>query len=645
MSRMESRVPLPASLVAPVRFLGDAHHPDQEDRRRARRRLARRYRAGGAGPGGRGACHVRLPAAGPASRVPQREGARGAREAAVCRGHPATDARGADSRELEGGARAGGAEADRGPPHPQTQVGPPGPRHLRVPRGGEARAHARAHRQVPPEAHGAQGHRRPRAGPAQRAAGAEGAVDAGRGRQAQAQRPGAGDDRDPRRRCGQRSPTLSAGAGRGARDPGGRRADHGHAARRDGRRHRAVPERLSRGGQAGAATRHPHHPPRGEAAAAARAGRRVRARGGGLRVARGAPQGRAGGPRKGGRARGGRPGAPRLDRADRAGQPRRGAATAGRARAGRVRPGLRHPGGPLARLRAGIPARGRGAGAAGPDPGLGRGAPWAARDPGGARAETPGEIGRARDARRGSARDAREGQAAARSGARPYRREGVYVSSVAIHRGASVTRNQIYPPYIIERSSRGERTYDIFSRLLMDRIVFLGTQINDEVSNIIIAQLLFLDADNPERDIYLYVNSPGGLVSSGMAIYDTMQFLRAPVNTICMGMAASMGSFLLAAGRKGKRSALPHARIMMHQPSGGTQGTAADIEIQAREILFLRRKLNELYAKHTGKTVDSIEKDMDRDRFMSAEEAKEYGLIDHVISNFEEIKEDGKAKK
>jgi len=201
------------------------------------------------------------------------------------------------------------------------------------------------------------------------------------------------------------------------------------------------------------------------------------------------------------------------------------------------------------------------------------------------------------------------------------------------------SESHIYPPYIIERSSRGERTYDIFSRLLMDRIVFLGTSISDDVANIIIAQLLFLDADHRERDIYLYINS------SGMAIYDTMQFLRAPVNTICMGMAASMGSFLLTAGRKGKRSALPHARIMMHQPSGGTQGTAADIEIQAREILFLRRKLNELYGKHTGKTGDQIEKDMDRDRFMSAEEARDYGLIDHVISNFEEIKEDGKAKK
>jgi len=244
------------------------------------------------------------------------------------------------------------------------------------------------------------------------------------------------------------------------------------------------------------------------------------------------------------------------------------------------------------------------------------------------------------------------------------------------------TKSQIYPPYITERTARGERTYDIFSRLLMDRIVFLGTMINDEVANIVIAQLLFLDADQPERDIYLYVNSPGGLVSSGMAIYDTMQFLRAPVNTICMGMAASMGSFLLAAGRKGKRSALPHARIMMHQPSGGTQGTASDIEIQAREILmseavpwvppdgwcimmhqpsggtqgtasdieiqareilYLRGKLNELYAKHTGKPVETIEKDMDRDRFLSAEEAKEYGLIDHVIANLQEI-DDGKKK-
>lgn len=199
----------------------------------------------------------------------------------------------------------------------------------------------------------------------------------------------------------------------------------------------------------------------------------------------------------------------------------------------------------------------------------------------------------------------------------------------------------IYPPYVIERSSRGERTYDIFSRLLMDRIVFLGTPINDDVANIVIAQMLFLAADNPERDINLYINSPGGSVSAGMAIYDTMQFLDAPVRTICMGMAASMGAFLLAAGAKGKRSALPHARIMIHQPSGGAQGTAADIEIQAREILYLRSKMNELMAKHTGRQVEQIERDIDRDRFMSAEEAKEYGLVDAVIAQRKAVETKG----
>ncbi len=191
--------------------------------------------------------------------------------------------------------------------------------------------------------------------------------------------------------------------------------------------------------------------------------------------------------------------------------------------------------------------------------------------------------------------------------------------------------SSLYPPYIIERSSRGEKTYDIFSRLLMDRIVFLGAGINDDVANIIIAQLLFLDADNSEKDIYLYLNSPGGIVSSGMAIYDTIQHLRAPVNTICMGMCASMGAFLLAAGAKGKRSALPHSRIMIHQPSGGTQGTASDIEIQAREILYLRSKMNELLSRHTGQSVETIERDVDRDRFMSAEEARAYGIIDNVL--------------
>jgi len=165
----------------------------------------------------------------------------------------------------------------------------------------------------------------------------------------------------------------------------------------------------------------------------------------------------------------------------------------------------------------------------------------------------------------------------------------------------------------------------------MDRIVFMGAGINDDVANIVIAQLLFLDADNPDKDIYFYLNSPGGIVSSGFAIYDTMQHLRAPVNTICMGMAASMGAFLLAAGVKGKRSALPHSRIMIHQPSGGTQGTASDIEIQAREILYLRSKMNELLAHHTGQPIETIERDVDRDRFMSAEEAKAYGIIDTVF--------------
>ena len=200
----------------------------------------------------------------------------------------------------------------------------------------------------------------------------------------------------------------------------------------------------------------------------------------------------------------------------------------------------------------------------------------------------------------------------------------------------------IYPPYVIERSSRGERTYDIFSRLLMDRIVFIGTPINDDVANIVIAQLLFLDADNPERDIHLYINSPGGSVSAGLAMYDTMQFLKSPVNTICMGLAASMGAFLLAAGRKGKRMALPHSRIMIHQPSGGAQGTAADIEVQAKEILYLRAKMNELMSKHTGRPVEQIERDIERDKFMSAEEAKAYGLIDNIVTHRGEVVEPSK---
>src|SRR3982751_6833115 len=191
----------------------------------------------------------------------------------------------------------------------------------------------------------------------------------------------------------------------------------------------------------------------------------------------------------------------------------------------------------------------------------------------------------------------------------------------------------IYAPYVIERSSRGERSYDIFSRLLMDRIVFLGSAINDDAANVIIAQLLFLQADNPEKDVYLYINSPGGSVYAGLAIYDTMKFLSCDVNTYCMGIAASMGSFLLSAGTKGKRYALPNSRIMLHQPSGGSQGTAADIEIQARELLFVRERMNQIYAENTGQTLERISEDLDRDRFMSPDEAVAYGLIDQVIQH------------
>jgi len=197
----------------------------------------------------------------------------------------------------------------------------------------------------------------------------------------------------------------------------------------------------------------------------------------------------------------------------------------------------------------------------------------------------------------------------------------------------------VYPPYVIERSSKGERSYDIFSRLLMDRIVFLGSPIDDNVANIIIAQLLFLQADDPDKDIYLYINSPGGSVYAGLAIYDTMQYMTAPVNTMCMGMAASMGALLLATGTNGKRSALPNSRIMIHQPSGGSQGTAADIEIAAREILYARERLNEILAKHTGQTVQQIADDVDRDRFMSPPEAVDYGIIDQVVTHRSELEE------
>ncbi len=194
-----------------------------------------------------------------------------------------------------------------------------------------------------------------------------------------------------------------------------------------------------------------------------------------------------------------------------------------------------------------------------------------------------------------------------------------------------------YPPYVIERTSRGERSYDIFSRLLMDRIIFLGSPVNDTVANIIVAQLLFLDAEDPERDIYLYINSPGGSVYAGLAIYDTMQHMRAPVSTFCVGMAASMGAFLLAGGEKGNRAALPNSRIMIHQPSSGYQGTAADIEIAAKEVLGIRERLNRILAKHTGRSEEQIAKDVDRDYFMSPEESVEYGLIDKVLTDREAV--------
>ena len=189
----------------------------------------------------------------------------------------------------------------------------------------------------------------------------------------------------------------------------------------------------------------------------------------------------------------------------------------------------------------------------------------------------------------------------------------------------------IYPPYVIERTSRGERSYDIFSRLLMDRIIFLGTPIDDNVANIVVAQLLFLDAEDPERDVYLYVNSPGGGVYAGLAIYDTIQHMRAPVSTFAVGIAASMAAVLVAAGEGGKRGALPNSRIMIHQPSGGSRGTAADIEIAAREILYTRQRLNQILSKHTGQPIERIQDDVDRDRFMSPEEAVEYGLIDRIL--------------
>jgi ATP-dependent Clp protease protease subunit len=187
-------------------------------------------------------------------------------------------------------------------------------------------------------------------------------------------------------------------------------------------------------------------------------------------------------------------------------------------------------------------------------------------------------------------------------------------------------------PTVVEQTHRGERGWDLFSRLLKDRIVFLGTPIDDAVANVIVAQLLFLESEDPDKDVMMYVNSPGGEVTAGLAIYDTMQALRCPVATFCVGQAASMASFLLAAGAKGKRSALPHARVMIHQPLAGLEGQATDIEIHAREILKARDTINGLYARHTGQPVDKIKRDTERDNFMSAEEARDYGLVDHVLA-------------
>ena len=192
-------------------------------------------------------------------------------------------------------------------------------------------------------------------------------------------------------------------------------------------------------------------------------------------------------------------------------------------------------------------------------------------------------------------------------------------------------------PMVIEQSSRGERAYDIYSRLLKDRIIFLGTAMNDEVANLIIAQLLFLESEDPDKDINFYVNSPGGLVTAGLAVYDTMQYIKPDITTVCIGQAASMGAVLLAAGTHGKRYSLPNSRILIHQPMGGFQGQASDIEIQAKEILRMKDRLNQILVEHTGKKIEDIKKDTNRDFFMSGEEARAYGIVDHVIANRDDL--------
>jgi ATP-dependent Clp protease protease subunit len=201
--------------------------------------------------------------------------------------------------------------------------------------------------------------------------------------------------------------------------------------------------------------------------------------------------------------------------------------------------------------------------------------------------------------------------------------------------GMEVVDMSTLVPMVVEQSNRGERAYDIYSRLLKDRIIFIGSEINDHVANLVIAQLLFLEAEDPDKDISIYINSPGGSITSGMAIFDTMKYIKPDVSTICVGLAASMGAFLLAAGEKGKRFALPHSEIMIHQPIGGTQGQATDMEIHAKRIIKVRNILNEILAEITGKPIEEIERDTDRDRFMSAEESKEYGIIDKVLTKRE----------
>ncbi|AKF06290.1 ATP-dependent Clp protease proteolytic subunit [Sandaracinus amylolyticus] len=194
-----------------------------------------------------------------------------------------------------------------------------------------------------------------------------------------------------------------------------------------------------------------------------------------------------------------------------------------------------------------------------------------------------------------------------------------------------------YFPHVYETTHRGERAWDLWSRLLRDRIIFLGSEINDDVANVIIAQLLILEGEDPDKEITMYINSPGGVITSGLAIYDTMQYVRCPVSTVCLGQAASMGAVLLAAGTKGRRRCLPNSRVMIHQPHGGARGQATDIEIQAREILHLRGRLNEILAKHTGQSIEQVKNDTERDRFLAANEAKEYGLIDEVIAHRKQL--------